>query len=42
VEKNEVISIAKYSGPDGKNAEFIKIFKVPKNKTLDEMLELPK
>jgi hypothetical protein len=40
VEKNEVISIAVHTGKDDKNTESIKIIKVPKNKTPNQMLQL--
>jgi hypothetical protein len=40
IEKNEVVSISKYSGSPGNNTESIKISKIPKNKTLNRMLEL--
>ena len=42
VEKNEVITITVHAGKDTNNTESIKIFKVPTNKTLNQMLERTK
>jgi hypothetical protein len=42
IEKNDVVSLTVYTGSTKKHTETIKIFKVPKNKTLETLLELTK